>query len=110
MVWQIKNGILSQLCSLPLSASLFVSCSGPLLLSQADSIARRWRKSKQKDSMTMSARVQYLAAHRNNFTSLESAHSPAHTHMHTHCATCCPNPLIIPCPAVVCPPGSLPPL
>lgn len=53
-VGQINNGILSGLSSLPLSFSLSVSvsvsCPGPLLLSQADFIARPWTWAKQANS------------------------------------------------------------
>ena len=60
-VGQINNGILSGLGSLPLSFSLSVSvsvsCSGPLLLSQANFIAGPWTWAKQANSMPVSLLV-----------------------------------------------------
>lgn len=85
MVWQIKNGILSQLCSLPLSASLFVSCSGPLLLCQADSIARPWRKSKQKDSDYECPCTIFGHAQKHFYKPGKCPLTDKHTYAHTLC-------------------------
>lgn len=66
-VGQINKGILSGLRSLPLSFSLSVSvsvsCSGPLLLSQADFIARPWTWAKQANSMTVRLISMSVSAH-----------------------------------------------